>query len=270
MKRLLKDRGVVVTAFLVSVVLVSSCQKAVLSKSPGAPLIDPAPRITALPVMPWKLSYSSEGSMSFSMDSNGTYEIAMTSSDQVFSGELAKDDLDSLSTEFDSVCSDGAKDHAVAQLARGGREALLCSRSLAERLRILTDKYVPRPFPNPCIGAVGALEKLHEEVRRCERDDECSWIAPGYLPIDDQELSKGKHPERDECGWMRPLLVANAFETVVSQQSLVLARAVAEDVCHESPLKRPGCWKKNADDASLGSLACVHGRCQQFQGGTHQ
>ena len=271
MMRSLKDRGVAATAFLILLVDISSCQKVIPSSPPGGNLVDPTPGARAS-TQSWKLSYSPGTEMTFSLDSDGSYAVETTLDDQAFRGELSREDLASLD-DLDTLCSEAAKDHSIAALTRGGHETY-CSDRLTSKLRALSDKYIPRPFPNPCTGASEALAKLHDEVKRCSHDQDCSWIAPGYLPIDEQELKKGRTPESDDCGWIRPLVVANAFETVASQRNLVLARAAAEDICRGSSTGgaggRPGCWRKADEITTIGLPACVHGSCQIIQGGFHQ
>lgn len=245
----------------------------------------------------WEIHYVAVCVENLDKDCPGQYGIALTSDShfeigpgpdkQSFSGEITEEELNSLKELLSKmVLSDGENEIAetcVESNAEGPEEniALLLqnqevpavkiakskfcfnaftregAETLHRNVQSLARKYYPVPFPNPCIDAAAELEKLFEEMRICERDEDCAYVDDAFLPVN---FMRNKRVLLDDCTYLKPLVVANGFSAVSGQLELLLARQHAEDACG-SLLERNSCSKKEKFDATAGPPVCVKGSC---------
>ncbi|OFZ78373.1 MAG: hypothetical protein A2603_12620 [Bdellovibrionales bacterium RIFOXYD1_FULL_55_31] len=131
-------------------------------------------------------------------------------------------------------------------------------REVFKQLRQLSRHYYPDPFPNDCIDAAREFEKATEASKICAENADCVYLSPDFLPVEAENLDT---VVIDDCSYITPLAVANAFEAVSHQLKLLMKRDLARRVCGEK-LKRKSCLQEKRMDALAFPPLCIEKLCQ--------
>lgn len=203
------------------------------------------------------------GAHGFSVSSDGHYEVGPGPGGELITGQVAAADLEAVKTAVphaESACARTANapttEHVYFSIGAAVSES--CDEALLTAARALTSKYYPSVFPSPCIDAALTLEKSYAELIRCEKDSDCSYIDDSYMPIDAQSSSA---VPLDDCTFVKPLVVANAFETVARQLQLVMKREIVRRVCGDD-IARPSCTHPTSLNPTDAPPRCISGACR--------
>ena len=131
------------------------------------------------------------------------------------------------------------------------------AKSLYRIISELSKKYYVLPFPNACINAILALDKMHETVRHCVADSDCAYIDDLFSPIVSRFDTSLIF---DDCSPVKRLPTANAFEVLGKQAELITAREIARDYCEEYP--RKNCEGPLSVSTALTKPECRAGLCE--------
>jgi hypothetical protein len=150
------------------------------------------------------------------------------------------------------------KKERQACLGDGSSDVPVQVNEIKARLQRLAEKYYPKPFPNMCLDAGLSLRSLDDEMRGCDRDSDCELIDSEYQPLDP---FREEVVVLDDCSHLPPIGVANLFKVATHQRELVLARAVAAQICGNDPV-RPGCFQPKLHPSAQVSAICDSGMCR--------
>jgi hypothetical protein len=129
---------------------------------------------------------------------------------------------------------------------------------LAGSVHSILTKYYPDKFPNDCINASHSFENFCKTLTKCERDSDCSYLGEDFLPISTDHLDE---VITDDCTYIKPLIVSNAFHAVSHQLQLLEMRDLAQQVCKEKDAKRNSCNQVKRLKSSKISPVCSRGVC---------
>ncbi len=264
------------------------------SEPTPAPVTPESPSVIPGDGSPWTLHYTATcptgapenclGAYGFSVESDGQYVIGPGPTGQTLQGRLKGPELKqiiallsqplamprcvsaSLPTEYVNWVGGGNdivfyRSEAIAEAHECEQVNLLPlthGDSLRALLRALVAVYSPPVFPNPCANAISDLEAQYDSIQYCRVDSDCSYVNHLFVPADP---NRGETLTRDDCTYLRPLLVANTFEATASQLEFLTKRELVQSVCGAG-IRRPSCSAPIEFTPINRAPLCLAGKCR--------
>lgn len=128
----------------------------------------------------------------------------------------------------------------------------------ASIFKLATEHY-PLPFPDDtCDEALGSLESLYTSLKRCDTDEQCTYLDTNFEPIAPDSL---QFVLTGDCTPVKPMIVGN-YDRVLDARSQLVEKSEHARLACKKRRSATGCTGFSRFQATQPAAICSEGLCK--------